>query len=356
MKQILTIQSRSHPYDVYSVESFSQALQAGLHGSTVCLADRNLYNLHRSKFDDAIQSDLLWLVDATEEAKSYEAIIPIFHWLLKIGMKRSDCVLVVGGGVLQDIGCFISSILFRGIQWQLVPTTLLAQCDSCIGSKSSINIASYKNQIGTFYPPHRVILCTDVLDSLPYDELRSGIGEAIKLHLLAGDDAYEGVLKDLKTTPVEPSTLFRTIESSLRIKQKFIEVDEFDLNVRNLLNYGHTFGHAYESATKYGIPHGIAVTLGIITATFISAQLGMVDKKHFQMLKNQLRKWHEPYGELLKKVELNDVLAAMKFDKKSTRQGVNCILTRGPGRMEKMHLTIDKQLGPMLGSFFETEV
>src|SRR6202012_1823914 len=100
--------------------------------------------------------------------------------------------------VLQDIGCFIASVLFRGLRWELVPTTLLAQCDSCIGSKSSINIGPYKNQIGTFYPPHRVCLTFNVLKTLPADEIRSGLGEAIKLHLLTGEKEFGGLMNELE--------------------------------------------------------------------------------------------------------------------------------------------------------------
>src|SRR5258708_32189487 len=133
-------------------------------------------------------------IEATEDAKSLQAIEPVFAWVLENGLRRNGCLAVVGGGVMQDIGCFIASVLFRGVRWELIPTTLLSQCDSCIGSKSSINIRSYKNQIGTFYPPHRVLLTVSVLRSLPFDEIRSGLGEAIKLHLLTGEQEFETLM------------------------------------------------------------------------------------------------------------------------------------------------------------------
>ena len=136
---------------------------------------------------------------------SFEKLAPVFVWLLENGLKRDGRLLVIGGGVLQDIGCFIASVLFRGVRWEFIPTTLLAQCDSCIGSKSSINIESYKNQIGTFYAPDRVLLVTQALQTLPWDEVRSGLGEVIKLHLIAGDEPFCRIMKLLASVRIAAS-------------------------------------------------------------------------------------------------------------------------------------------------------
>jgi 3-dehydroquinate synthase len=271
--------------------------------------------------------------------------------LLKNGLRRDGCLLVVGGGVLQDIGCFIASVLFRGVRWELVPTTLLAQCDSCIGSKSSINIQSYKNQIGTFYSPHRICLTYSVLKTLPWDEIRSGLGEAIKLHLLTGEKEFSELMSDLPNVREDERILQKWIQSSLKIKQPYIEQDEFDKGIRNLLNYGHTFGHAYESATHYAIPHGIAVTLGMLTATFVSSRLKLVTAEYFANLQSRLRPCFEPFEKELKRVDLAAILSAIKLDKKNTKDSVNCILTRGAGRMEKMPVNLDQQLKPLISEF-----
>jgi 3-dehydroquinate synthase len=264
--------------------------------------------------------------------------------------------LVVGGGVLQDIGCFIASVLFRGLRWELIPTTLLAQCDSCIGSKSSINIQSYKNQIGTFYSPHRVCLTFSVLPTLPWDEIRSGLGEVIKLHLLTSENDFRLLMADLDSLPGNTRILPKWIVHSLEIKKVYIEKDEFDKGVRNLLNYGHTFGHAYESASHYGIPHGIGVTLGMLTATYVSSKLGWVSADDFQALKGRLGPWYRPYEQKLKTLDLEKVLNAIKHDKKNTGNAVNCILTRGPGRMEKTALNLEQQLRPWMTEFISCHV
>ena len=351
---MLTIQSKSHPYSVEPFADLASALASSNQPGVFCLADKKVFALYEKDFA-ALPPEKIFLIEATEEQKSFEVLAPIFVWLLKSGLRRDGCLLVVGGGVLQDIGCFIASVLFRGVRWELIPTTLLAQCDSCIGSKSSINIQSYKNQIGTFYSPHRIGLTYSVLKTLPRDEIRSGLGEAIKLHLLTGEKEFTELMKDLTRLPEDQSVLPKWIVSSLQIKKTYIEQDEFDQGIRNLLNYGHTFGHAYESATHYAIPHGIAVTLGMLTATYISARLGLVGMDYFNQLKTQLRPWYEPFQEQLKTVELASVLSAIKLDKKNTKDSVNCILTRGAGRMEKTPVNLEQQLRPFLAEFIAAQ-
>src|SRR5271170_7029307 len=171
---MMEIQSRSHPYTVEEFPGLGAALRDFQQKPGVyCLADQRVFSLYEQDFLAALPREKILLVEAGEEQKSFERLTPLFVWLLQNGLRRDGCLLVVGGGVLQDIGCFIASVLFRGLRWELIPTTLLAQCDSCIGSKSSINIDSYKNQNGTFYPPHRVCMTFDVLRTLPWDDLRS---------------------------------------------------------------------------------------------------------------------------------------------------------------------------------------
>ena len=251
----LTIASRSHLYTVLDssdLEIEFQKLRKDRNASF--LVDAQVHKLYGNSLFRNIPKESIFTIEATEEAKSYEELPPAFLWLLESDFRRRNHLVVVGGGVLQDIGCFIASVLFRGVEWTLVPTTLLAQCDSCIGSKSSLNIASYKNQLGTFYPPHQILLDLNFLKSLPEIEILGGLGEAIKLHLIEGENAIAGLRKKLEPGLADSTTLQQIIWDSLRIKKRFIEEDELDRGVRNLLNYGHTFAHAYETATHYAIP------------------------------------------------------------------------------------------------------
>jgi len=349
---MMTIRSGSHDYTVHEEAGLKAAVESVAAGGRVfALADDfALSPRHAEAFASLPRENILGIT-ATEEAKSFDRLGPVFTWLLERGFRRDCTLLVVGGGVTQDIACFISTVLLRGIRWHFIPTTLLAQCDSCIGSKSSINLGRFKNQIGTFFPPHSITLVADVLKTLPPDEIRSGLGEAIKLHLLDSPEKLAWLREALGTFGSPEFSLRDIIWSSLRIKQPFIEEDEFDRARRNLLNYGHTFGHAYESATRYAIPHGIAVTLGVLTATFLSARLGWVDDAHFQELHSWLRPFFTPYHAVLKKAEPAAILAAMKLDKKNVGGKIHCILTRGPGRMERTALDSEEMLTMCLRDF-----
>ncbi len=357
-KSALTIKSQAHPYSVLTAATLREAIGAASKtGTPYYLVDRNLKALYPADLagiSELGEARTHWL-NATEEEKSYDRLTPLFEWLLKSGFRKDSNLVVIGGGVTQDIGCFLASVLFRGSRWELIPTTLLAQCDSCIGSKSSINIGAFKNQIGTFYPPHAVHLTASVLKTLPHDEIRSGIGEMIKLALIAGEPALSKLRENLirfEKTPQDYSILEVMILDSMRIKKPYIEEDEFDRGRRNLLNYGHTFGHAFESATHYGVPHGIAVSLGMAAATFFSERLGLAPDGHSDGVRALLAPYFRPYESKLASLGPELILAAMKHDKKNTQGKINCILTRGPGKMEKTPLTAE-QIEPLLRDFLK---
>ena len=353
---MLTIRSHSHDYSVETASSLVNALErvAGAKG-VLYLLDSEVERIYRKEIIKTVPEIRQVLIKATEEQKTYEKLAPILLELLSKGLKRDGVLVVVGGGVLQDIGCFIATVLFRGVRWEFVPTTLLAQSDSCIGSKSSINIGDYKNQIGTFCPPHRVILAYDVLGTLPWDEIRSGLGEVIKLQLIAGQAGFDELMADLKNLHENGGLdmIPKWVDRSIAVKKPYIEQDEFDRGIRNILNYGHTFGHAYESATKFVIPHGIAVLLGMLTATYLSARLGLIAESHFLDLKLRLTPWFHPYETTLLKARREDIFRAIRHDKKNTGDSINCILTLGPGRMEKIKVDFDRELVPAVEKFID---
>lgn len=349
----MEIQSKSHAYGVETVSDLDEAVRGAAGNTALVLADRRVCELYPSAFADADQSGRLLKVTASEEQKTYEQLVPLFLQLIDKGVRRHTTLCVVGGGVLQDIGCFIASVLLRGLRWNLVPTTLLAQSDSCIGSKSSLNIGPYKNQLGTFYAPHRVLMAFSVLRTLSRDEIRSGLGEVIKLNLIAGSTDFSRLRSRLAAMPDDPADLAPVVMDCLQIKKAYIEKDEFDEGVRNILNYGHTFGHAFESTTQFAIPHGIAVTLGISAATRISERLGWVPAGYADNLDTFLKTYYAPYERELTKVSLGALQAALGKDKKNVGNGLTCILTRGEGRMEKQALGLTEQVMPWLKEWIE---
>lgn len=352
----LTIQSGDGDYSVEEFGALGDALRSITAGDrTVYLVDEDFSAIHTRELALALPRERAVHVRATESAKSLEALAPLVCRLLELGIRRDGTIVVIGGGTLQDIGCFIASVLFRGVAWELLPTTLLAQADSCIGSKSSINVGAYKNQVGTFYPPRRVLLVPGVLSTLPWDEIRSGLGEVIKLQLLAGEGGFRALMADLERLQAEPAVLAKWIRRSLEVKKRFIETDEYDQGIRNLLNYGHTFGHAYESATHYAIPHGIAVILGMLTATRISASLGLVPSSHYEELRSLLGPWYQPYQSKLSEASREEIVQAIRMDKKNASNAVNAILTRGFGQMEKRAVDLGADVVPVIRDFIDEE-
>lgn len=348
----LKIQSRSHEYAVSFVETLEQAVLKSQDGSKIFyLIDQNIIRLYEGDLAAAFESGRIVSFHATEENKSYDRLSPIFCKLIEMGFKRDSKLVVVGGGITQDVGCFISTVLGRGIKWDLIPTTLLAQCDSCIGSKSSINIGAFKNQIGTFYPPFQITVPNLVLKTLTKDDIRSGVGEIVKIAMIAGPEEWTRRKSQLAQLDSDFSMMKTLVSESLMIKKSFIEADEFDRGIRNLLNYGHTFGHAYESVSHYEIPHGIAVLIGVVTANFVSEKMGIVQRGAYQDVRNYCEPYFSPFEKKLKDYDVDKILAAMKTDKKNTGDNINCILTRGFGKMEKVPLNLKSDLQPALAEF-----
>ena len=221
-------------------------------------------------------------------------------------MRRDSHLIAIGGGITQDITCWIASTFMRGIPWSFVPTTLLAQTDSCIGSKSSINFNQYKNLLGTFNPPRNVYIDNKFRNTLENRDIKSGLSELIKLMIINNCDKKE-IFKVASSRPVTDEH----IAKALLIKKYFIETDEFDKGIRNLLNYGHCFGHAIESASNYDIPHGIAVAMGMDLAN------ALTNKEWYDKYHNILYILYAEFLDILNNIELDKVFEAMNKDKKN---------------------------------------
>jgi 3-dehydroquinate synthase len=209
------------------------------------------------------------LIKADEAAKAFDRMGDLLIELKRRGLNRSSILLGLGGGVIQDITTFLASIYMRGIPWTYVPSTLLAMADSCLGGKSSINVGPAKNLVGTFHPPRQIMVVAGLARSLPPVELRGGLAEAAKICFCHGPesfDRYRILAAPFLSGEWDDEQLAQLLHHVLGVKQWFIETDEFDQAERRLLNFGHTWGHALESATGYAIPHGIAVALGMEAA------------------------------------------------------------------------------------------
>jgi len=258
-------------------------------------------------------------IDANEEVKTLDGVCKVIEFLTSNGFKKNSTLWAIGGGVIQDVVSFAASILYRGVSWFFVPTTLLSQCDSCIGSKTSINHNGAKNILGGFHPPSNIFICRKFLNTLPREEILSGVGEMLHYFLL--NDDLE-LAMEMATDDDLLDNLDKYIDKSLSIKCKMIERDEFDKGPRNVFNYGHTFGHAIEIVSNYAINHGQAVTLGMMIANFISLSRGVINKEKYYRLQTIL-------STIMVDFKIDDMdayMAVLAKDKKNVGSDLTCIL------------------------------
>ncbi|MCC7016164.1 MAG: 3-dehydroquinate synthase [Rhodospirillales bacterium] len=279
MSDRLEIRSHSGSYEVRFEPGGSEACAEP--DRVHAIADARVARLHEKRLEWILALPSVLLIDATEAAKSLDRFPAYVDHLVGRGVRRDHVLLAVGGGIIQDIACFLAATLLRGLAWRFYPTTLLAQTDSCIGSKSSINCGRAKNILGTFTPPESVTVDVRFLDTLDARDVRSGVGEMLKAHAIESPAAFDEIAAAYPDLFRNAATMRRFVRRALEIKRRYIEEDEFDRGPRNVFNYGHTFGHAIEAATGFAVPHGIAVTIGMDMANFVSARLGVGTEGHF---------------------------------------------------------------------------
>ena len=225
-------------------------------------------NFFKGKISLKDTSRVFW-INSSEEEKSFVKFNKIFIAMKEANIHRGSLVTAIGGGVVQDIATFVSSLYMRGIKWNYIPTTFLGMTDSCLGGKSSINVDKYKNLVGNFHPPNQIEIIPDFIKTLPQTELFAGLAESAKICFCRGNLYFKRYL-ELSNPFLEQKwvnkDIFNLVYFTLEIKKWFIEKDEFDKAERKLLNYGHTWGHALETATSFLIPHGLAVGIGMMAS------------------------------------------------------------------------------------------
>lgn len=347
------VRSKIHDYEVQFISDVKSTLEEELIEGDFIIIDKKVKTLYEPIFESSLKSNSYITIEANENQKSYKGIIPIIQHLIDNGFRKNHRLIALGGGITQDITAFISSIIYRGVNWIFFPTTLLSQGDSCIGSKTSINFGEYKNQIGGFYPPNRIFVYPEFINTLSEAEIKSGMGEMLHYFIVSGKDDFLMYRKLYQETFYDKRVLAKIIARSLEIKKKYIEVDEFDQNERQVFNYGHSFGHAIESLTEYRVPHGIAVSFGMDMANFISVKLGFIPIE----IRNEIRELLEKIwsGYTLRNIPLDQFQQALSKDKKNVGQKLGLILNNGYGRIFKKIIEADENFVVILEDYFMNE-
>ncbi len=290
----------------------------GLHGDYI-----------RRCFGDFHAFDIYGMPDG-EEQKSYRHAERAFEWMLGAGISRRSTVVGVGGGVTGDFAGYLAALYMRGISVIHVPTTLLAMVDSSVGGKVAVNLSTGKNIVGAFHQPEMVLADTDFLRTLPDDELRNGLAEAVK-HAFIGENELYALFESNDFDSIKnPKKLADIVYLSARFKSSIVERDEREGGVRAILNFGHTVGHAIESLLEYrGISHGEAVSLGMAVELELSVRAGLLDRAHAQRCMRLL----ERYGLSTHRdgLDADGLMHHMKFDKKTSGGAAHFALLAGAG-------------------------
>lgn len=272
------------------------------------------------------------VIRAGEENKHLETCQKVWEQLSQLGADRKSLLINLGGGVVSDLGGFIAGAFKRGIDFVNVPTTLLSMVDASVGGKTGVNLGALKNQIGIITHPQLVIIDVIYLDTLPENEYKSGYAEMLKHGIIKDKDYFEELshFKSLKNNDIE-----NYIHHSVEIKNKVVSQDPYESNLRKILNFGHTLGHAIEThflnqPEKKTLLHGEAIAIGMITESYLATKLCGLNVNAAEQIK-------KVFLNIFSKVsfsqnDLNAIIALLKYDKKNSHGKVKFVLIQKIGK------------------------
>lgn len=291
--------------------------------NTVIISDQNLFRLYPKLFE-GYQHIIL---NPGEDTKSLQTIEKIIEEFVKLNLDRNSFVVGFGGGVITDITGFAASVYMRGLSFGFIASSLLAQVDAAIGGKNGVNFGNLKNYIGTFNMPEWIICDPVLLNTLPENEFKSGLGEVLKYSLLDNDTEFFKFLDNNsdKIFKKDPTALNYIINECIRVKTKIVKSDPLEKGVRKVLNLGHSFGHVIEKIDK--LPHGIAVVQGLKIALDISVRIGLLDRN----INDRLVKLMSIYG-FDEQISLHDEhFRLLAGDKKKNDIDISMVLIKDIG-------------------------
>jgi 3-dehydroquinate synthase len=307
---------------------------------TIIITDENVNELYGDKFPEKCTKRIV--IGTGESIKTLQTVEMIYKKLIEFEADRSFFIIGIGGGIVCDITGFAASTYMRGLKFGFVSTTLLSQVDASVGGKNGVNLLSFKNMVGVFNHPKFVICDIDMLNTLKNNDYICGIAEIVKHGMIISKDHFEYVEKHSEEllSKSEREVLEKIIYDSVSIKADVVRKDERESGERKKLNFGHTFGHAVEKLEK--VPHGEAVSIGIIIASKISLKKGYISVSEYERIENLLRNLKLPLVSSCDKKEMMDVVLK---DKKRAGSNIDIVLLKSIGEavVEKVSYSeIDK--------------
>ena len=283
---------------------------------------------------DIKHSERSLTIEAGEAGKSWQSVERILQHALHLNIDRQGYMVALGGGALCDVAAFAAALYLRGIQVHLVPTTLLGMVDAAFGGKCGINFSNYKNMVGSYHAAQKIIINLETLNTLPPAEYLNGIAEVIKSALL-GDQVLFDLLRHNRAAILKrhTETVHQMVRRALAVKAAHVSADYREQGIRAHLNLGHTFAHALESIGKLEQwSHGRAVAWGIAQAMKLGLRLGVTDSHYAQQVIELLQQYD--FQTEISSLNSQDIIAAMRHDKKRTQGAINCILQHALGVTE----------------------
>ncbi len=302
----------------------------------IIITDNNVFNLYEQKIKDELTKDSknyhIIKIPAGEISKSQKIRNKLENEIISLKPSRESILVAIGGGVIGDITGFLASIILRGLRYVQVPTSVIAQVDSSIGGKTGINTKHSKNLIGTFHHPSLVLVDTDFLKTLPDEEFFNGVAEVLKSMLIGSSNGFEFLENNVdKFVNRDEKVLKRLIEESIKVKVEVVQKDPNEKNLRKILNFGHTIGHAIESLSQYKLKHGFAIAEGIIVESYLSYLtngLNEVDLFRIQYIVDKLGLDKN----VRRKFNFKKVLEKMTYDKKRVNNQITFSLLNKIGK------------------------
>ncbi len=300
--------------------------------------DKNVPNRYVKQISKSLKKFEVYkfIYNANEKNKNQKNVNKILDLLLKKNFSRNDCLISVGGGITGDVAGFAASLFKRGLKFVNIPTTLLSQVDSSVGGKTGINTSRGKNLIGSFYQPKIVISDVNFLKSLPFREIVCGYAEIVKHALIANKKFYNFLDKNTnEILKIKSPTIEKSIYESCKVKKSIVEKDEKEKNLRKILNFGHTFAHAYEASLNFSkrLNHGEAVILGMKSAIEFSHNKKLINHKEFISAIKHLNNSHFPISikSYFTTKEINRIVSFMLMDKKNDSKHIKLMLIKKIG-------------------------
>ncbi|WP_243290062.1 3-dehydroquinate synthase [Bacillus sp. FJAT-47783] len=339
--KVLQVQTKSRTYPVFIGHNMISDLKNVLTtvdvtpSKLMVMTDQTVYSYYEHVLNDVLQKvDIdynIHIVPSGEASKSFDNYYEALSVALQEGLDRKSMMIAFGGGVVGDLTGFVAATYMRGIPFIQIPTTLLAH-DSAVGGKVAINHPLGKNMIGAFHQPHAVFYDIQFLKTLPINELRSGFAEVVK-HGMIQDQQFVTWLMDnvSQLDSISNDHLITFIDKGISIKARIVSKDEKELGIRAYLNFGHTLGHAIESAIGYGkISHGDAVAIGMLFALSLSERINKIDLQY-----KRIRKWLQKLGfptSIPSHITNEQLLEKMKKDKKAVDRQLRFVLLEDFGK------------------------